>query len=149
MSKLRILSVTSEFPAVPDEIWKLLIRIETLQYIASPILMFTPISDKGGEWRVGQTAAFRLRLMRILPLGPHTVNLETIDPTTYTIQTRENSRLLPTWNHRIKVEETGHNASLYTDTLEIGAGWRTDFIYLFAKFFFRHRHRRWRKLLKR
>ncbi|MEL7609305.1 MAG: hypothetical protein AAGU74_07345 [Bacillota bacterium] len=148
MSKLKTLSVTSLFPAAPDVIWRRLIRIETLQYVASPLLMFEPASHEDAVWRAGETAQFLLRLLDILPLGLHTLRLETVDHATYTVQTRESSRLLPVWNHRITIEPMGSGSSFYTDTVQIGAGRRTSFIHLFARVFFRHRHRRWLKLLK-
>lgn len=149
MSGIRTLSVTSVFPAAPAEVWRRLIRIETLRYIASPLLTFTSVGDAGMEWQAGETVRFHLRLLGILPLGLHTVLLETVDPAAYMMQTREHSRLLPVWNHKITIERIDEGSSRYTDTLELAAGWRTDFVYLFAKIFFRHRHRRWRRLLKR
>lgn len=37
----------------------------------------------------------------------------------------------------------------YTDEVEIGAGWKTPFVYLWAKAFYSHRQKKWIKLLNK
>ena len=148
MSDIRELTVSSILPAAPDEIWRRLTRVDTMQYVARPLLMFTPADGGIEEWQAGKTMRFRLRILGVLPMGLHTVRLETIDSAAYTMQTRENSKLIPVWDHSITVVSAEDGLSRYTDSLAIGAGWRTGFIYWFAKLLFRHRHRRWLRLLR-
>ena len=52
-------------------------------------------------------------------------------------------------NHRIVLKEVSENQCLYSDIVEIGAGWKTIFIYLWAKCFYAHRQRKWVRLLKK
>lgn len=148
MSRIKRLTVSSIFPAAPDEIWQRLARVDTMRYVARPLLMFASAEGGGEEWQAGETMRFRLRILGILPLGFHTVRLDTVDSAAYTMQTRESSRLIPVWNHHIAVAAAEDGRSRYTDSLEIGAGWRTGFVYWFAKLFFRHRHKRWFRLLR-
>ena len=37
----------------------------------------------------------------------------------------------------------------YSDEVEINAGWKTIFVYWWAKSFYSHRQRKWLKLLKK
>ncbi len=40
------------------------------------------------------------------------------------------------------------NHTKYTDQVEIQAGWKTPFIWLWANAFYTHRQRKWFRLLK-
>ena len=75
------------------------------------------------------------------PVGEHI----TIDKGIYT---HEGNEYVPIWNHRIELKEIDDKQCLYSDIVEIDAGWKTLFVYLWAKCFYAHRQRRWIKLLK-
>ena len=47
----------------------------------------------------------------------------------------------------ITIEPTGDGRSAYEDRLDIDAGWRTPFVAAFAKAFYAHRQRNWKKLV--
>ena len=63
------------------------------------------------------------------------------------ISTEERNKLVPLWNHRIYLEAIDQKTTRYTDEVEIGAGWKTLFVALWAKMFYAHRQRKWQKLL--
>jgi hypothetical protein len=145
-SKSKIIRISSVFPAAPDTIWPLLMQVETLRYIAAPYAAFSPL---GGEtlWREGAVLRFRLRIFGI-PLGIHTISIQKIDRTLYTIKTFEGNTAVPVWNHTIIIEPVEGGAR-YTDEVEIGAGRLTGAVALWSRAFYRHRQKKWLKLLSR
>jgi hypothetical protein len=52
------------------------------------------------------------------------------------------------WNHVILVELAGAGRTRYTDSVDIEAGLLSPAIWLYAQFFYRYRHWRWRKLAR-
>jgi hypothetical protein len=52
------------------------------------------------------------------------------------------------WDHLVTIEGTG-DGTLYRDRLTVEAGILTPFVWGFSQLFFRHRQRRWRKLVAR
>jgi hypothetical protein len=99
-------------------------------------------------WREGTTVRFRLRIFGI-PFGVHTIGVHRIDGTAHIIQTHEGNSLVPVWNHRIALEPAGGASTIYTDEVEVGAGWKTGLVRLWGVFFYRRRQRKWLKLLAR
>ena len=143
----KIIRISSLFPAAPDKIWPLLMRVDTLRYIAAPYAAFSSL-DPTEEmiWREGALIRFRLRIFGV-PLGIHTIDIQKIAPAAYTIQTREGNRFVPVWNHTITLVPAGVKAARYTDEVEIGAGLLTGIVYLWAGAFYRHRQKKWLRLL--
>ena len=150
MTRTKTVAVTSVFPVSPDEIWERLTRVETLQYIAAPFASFSPLApDKEMVWREGETSQFRLRIFGFLPVGVHTIEVRRFDSASYTIDTHEGNKSVPIWNHRITISQVEKSTSRYTDEVELGAGWLTGVVYIWSKMFYRHRQRRWVKLLEK
>jgi len=57
--------------------------------------------------------------------------------------------MLRAWLHSFTVVAEGPAACRYTDTVEIDAGALSPLIAFLARWFYRYRHRRWRKLVRR
>ena len=138
---------TSIFPASREKVFSLLKQLETLQFIASPYASFTSIDDnKEFVWQEGMVFKFKFKLFGIIPYGIHTINVIKFDNEIYT---NESNTHVPIWNHRITLKECNDGKTEYTDEVEIGAGWKTLFIYLWAKCFYSHRQKKWIKLLSK
>lgn len=137
---------TSVFPAKREEVFARLQQLETLQFIAAPYAGFAPV-DKSADyqWQVGSCSSYRFRLFRLIPYGTHTIRIERFDEDA--VQSREGNEHVPVWNHRITLKDLG-TCTEYTDEVEIKAGWKTPFIWLWAKAFYAHRQRKWIKLLE-
>jgi hypothetical protein len=120
-----------------------------LQYVASPILSFHPIvgDDFGTEWVTDKTYELKLRFLKIIPLGSHQIKVIKIDRKSNTLVTNESGSLSPVWNHTVTFSQIGQRKLRYTDEIEIGAGMLTAAVWLFAHLFYRHRQRRWKRLL--
>jgi hypothetical protein len=137
-----IIKVTSIFPASREKIFAKLQEIETLRYICSPLATFTPLGDSH-KWQAGAVFRFDLTACR-LKFGVHTINVKRFDMDK--ILTHEYNKNVPVWNHIITLEKCGENHTKYSDIVEVRAGWKTLFIWLWANVFYRHRQRKWREL---
>ncbi len=137
---------TSIFPASREVVFKKLQQLETLQFIAYPYATFTPANPNGScIWRPGTSSSYRFRIWGIIPLGVHTINIEKFDIDG--IASKEGNVFVPVWNHKIRLKALG-NRTEYTDEVDIDAGWKTLFVWLWAKAFYAHRQKRWISLLK-
>lgn len=141
-----IVQKTSVFPASRDVVFQKLQRLETLQTIAKPYAAFEPVDSTADVWTVGGKSSYRLRLFGFIPFGTHTIRILRFDPEK--ISSREGNRHVPVWNHDILFFPIDENHTEYTDRVEIKAGWKTIFIWLWAKAFYAHRQRKWIRLLK-
>ena len=142
-----ILIKTSIFPASKEIVFGKLQRLELLQHIAKPYATFTPIGERISVWESGKSTAYKFKLFGIIPFGLHTINVLSFDLEDG-VYTHEGNVHVPVWNHRIVLYGLPDNRCLYTDIVKIDAGWKTLFVYLWAKCFFAHRQRKWIKLLK-
>lgn len=141
-----IVRKTSIFPAPREEVFVRLQRLETLQYIAAPYATFDPVEKNANfSWKEGATSAYHFRLFGFIPFGVHTIRIERLDQNG--IQSREHNRQVPVWDHLIMLESLGDQTK-YTDEVEIRAGWKTAFIWLWAKAFYAHRQRKWIQVLQ-
>ena len=141
-----IVRKSSVFPAPREEVFTRLQRLETLQYIAAPYATFTPIERNDTFiWKEGATSSYHFRLFGFIPFGIHTIRIERFDQNG--IQSREHNPHVPVWDHLITLEDLGDQTK-YTDEVEIQAGWKTFFIWLWAKAFYAHRQRKWIRLLE-
>jgi hypothetical protein len=141
-----IVHKTSVFPARREIVFEKLQRLETLQTVAAPYASFTPVSkDTDPVWQVGGVSAYRFKLFGLIPFGTHIIRIERFDMNT--VQSREHNEHVHVWDHKITLRDRG-NETEYTDEVEIRAGWKTVFIWLWANAFYAHRQRRWIALLE-
>ncbi|MDD3920405.1 MAG: hypothetical protein PHO41_04445 [Eubacteriales bacterium] len=139
---------TSVFPAPKEVVFDKLKELKTLQYIAKPYATFLP--DNGQDnliWKENAVFSFRFQLFGWIPFGTHTITVISFSEDGG-IYIHEHNPHVPIWNHRIVLEQIDQNRTQYTDEVEIGAGWKTPFIYLWAKAFYAHRQRKWIALLR-
>lgn len=74
--------------------------------------------------------------------------LEHVDPSKMQIQSRESDALIKRWDHLITIRKIDENHCHYIDEIEIDAGLLTPFVWTWAIWFYRHRQRRWRALVR-
>ena len=142
-----IVRKTSVFPAPRGEVLSRLRQLETLQYIAAPYATFTPVNETSDfKWEAGASSEYRFKLFGIIPFGIHTIRIERFDQDG--IQSREHNRHVPVWDHLIILKDLGDRTE-YTDEVVIRAGWKTVFVWLWARTFYMHRQRKWIRLLQK
>ena len=141
-----IVQKTTVFPASKEIVFSRLQQLETLQYIARPYAAFEPVGEVSNVWTVGSSSSYRFRLFGFIPFGTHTIRIIRFDPEG--VSSREGNEHVPMWNHDINLEAADSNHTKYTDRVEIKAGWKTFFVWLWANAFYAHRQRKWITLLK-
>ena len=141
-----IVQKTSVFPAPQEVVFQKLQRPETLQTIAKPYAAFEPEDNATAVWTVGGESSYRLRLFGFIPFGIHSIRIVRFDPEG--IGSREGNKHVPVWNHDILLVPIDENHTEYTDRVEIRAGWKTVFVWLWAKAFYAHRQRKWIRMLR-
>jgi hypothetical protein len=131
--------------------WDELQKVSSLMHVASPILKFTPQEHCSlpKQWALGIAYKLKLSFFGVIPLGNHAIELVEINEEERRIVTNEHGRLARVWNHTIRIEALDDQTIYYSDEIEIKAGLLTAPTWLFAHLFFRHRQRRWKKLLER
>lgn len=135
------------FPADIDTIFQFLTDLKTLQYVASPYAEFVPIdAEQDLKWKEGQTFSFRFKIFFLIPYGTHTIHV--VDFKKDGIYTNETNTHVPIWNHRIVLKDNGNGTTDYSDEVEIGAGRKTLIVWCWANAFYRHRQKKWLKLIK-
>ena len=143
------IEITTHLAAPPERISAEIMRPALLLHVSAPMLRFQPIDPPAlpETWRDGQ---YKLRMLAfgILPVGWQTVGLETqpMRGEVWSIRDNGHGAMIKTWDHMIEVAPDG-DGSRYTDRVTVDAGWLTPFVALFARIFYRHRQRRWRRLV--
>lgn len=147
MMQKKTVTQTTVLQASKKEVFERLQKLKTLQYIAAPFAKFIPV-DGGRDirWLEGSTLSFRFYLFGFIPFGIHTIHVLSFCEDKG-FSTHEHNAHVPVWNHQIFLEEVSPKTTRYTDRVEIGAGWKTPFVALWAKAFYKHRQKKWQKLL--
>ncbi len=142
--------VRSVFDAPPESVWDRVQTSALLLAVIRPLLRVRPVDGPFPErWQEGGAARWRMYLFGVLPLGEHTIRLEQVDPVGRQIQSQESGSLVRSWRHLITVCPSEDGRTLYSDKVEIDGGWLTPVVWAFAAVFYRHRHRRWKALLRK
>lgn len=142
--------ISTTFDCTADQLWDEISRPASLRFVSAPILHFEPLvpGEFDSDWVVGKAYVLRLSLFGFLPAGDHRITLVTIDREGNLIESKESGALSPVWNHTIRFRSLGDGLLHYTDEIEIQAGLFTGFVWAFSHYFYRHRQRRWKKLLR-
>jgi hypothetical protein len=143
--------IESTWDCPPSRVWDEVQTSRLLLEVASPLVRLSPVdaAEFPVRWSAGTTLRCRSRLFGVIPLGVRTLHFERIDHAAREIQTRECDPLIRRWDHLIRVADAGAGCTRYSDSIEIDAGWLTLPVWLFAQWFYRHRHRRWRAVAAR
>jgi hypothetical protein len=141
-----LIKIQSVFPASLNEIFKKLQEVNTLQYIASPYASFVSENPENSLWHIGETSNYKLKIFCFIPMGLHTIKVIKFDKEN--IYTKEYNKYVKVWNHKITLKKLDESKTIYEDEVEIKAGIRTIFIYCWAVLFYKHRQKKWVKLLR-
>lgn len=123
---------------------------QLLFYVAKPIVQFRPIdpSTLPENWTEG-TYWVALKVLDIIPFGRQAIRISFPSVKTgFAIRDNGYSAVIRTWDHTITIVEAQEGCR-YEDRIEVAAGLLTPFVWLFARMFYTHRQRRWRRLVRR
>lgn len=142
------LSVILDAPATT--VWQEVQTSRLLEYVASPFQTFEPVqpSKLPHVWQTG-TYLVRLWLGGLVPLGLQWIVIS-FPSSAEGFELRDQGRghLARTWDHRITVHALPDGRTRYTDAVEVRAGLLTPLVWGFAQLFYRHRQRRWKRLVR-
>jgi hypothetical protein len=143
--------VESVLPCPPDAAWEEVQNSALLLEVTRPLVVIGPAAGESlpERWRQGETVRCRSYLFGLIPLGTHTIVLERVDPDAREIQSREHDPLVRRWDHLVRVRATEDGQTRYSDEIEIEAGLLTPLVGMFARWFYRHRQRRWQAVARR
>lgn len=146
--KGRIISVTSTFDCPPENIWGKLQNVDTLIEICKPKASFKSISEIPEKWEKNIIYKFKLFIYGFIPVGTHEIRLVDVNESKKEILSEEHNSVVKVWNHLISMAEIEGNRTLYTDVVELNAGIFTYFTALWSISFYKHRQRKWRKIIQ-
>lgn len=146
---MKAIDLETFLPADTEIVWDHILQPRLLCFVARGMLAFHPIDPATfpERWSDGQ---YRVRksLWGVLPLGWQVIGIETLQGQGKTHRLRDNGRawLIPIWDHTVEVEPID-GGTRYIDRVTIEAGVLTPLVAAFARLFYKHRQRRWRKLV--
>lgn len=135
-------TVASSFAVSPTQFWNLLCRSDTLIFITKGVAQPKEGERFPTKWEVGvpyYTPAFK---------GEYNFTFISINESTMQMETIESGGFIKTWRHFMSVKEVQHGTVLYIDEVELDAGWLSWPLSLWVRYYYKHRHQRWKKLLK-
>lgn len=144
--KVRRLTVSSTIPIEITRAWQNVQTPELLQFVGKGMIKFKSVDDEGfpRKWQEGHTYRAKMRVFGFIPFGGiHYLKIVEIDSSNYKISTNEWDKPAKVWNHEIRIKAIGTDSIYYEDSIEIYGGFMTGFIATFAKFFYKHRQKRW------
>lgn len=133
-----------------DTFWRKLKDPASLQYVAHPLISFRGIVDitNGESWKEGSTHHLPMYYLNLVPAGAQKVTIVMVDRDEHRIETNESGGVAKVWCHTMRLTSMEDGKVEYKDELCIEAGWKTPLLWLFVQLFYRHRQRRWRKMLQ-
>ncbi|MBT8114032.1 MAG: hypothetical protein KJP04_01535 [Arenicella sp.] len=143
-----IARICTTLPQPPDQVWLTLLQRDAFLYITRGMLAFRGAEQWPELFYEGQVVETRLLVFNFIPAWKHRLNVVRIDHDKRELASQEAGGLITRWNHRKWVEKGSGQGSLYTDEIDIDAGWLTFFVWLYAHIFYRYRQRRMRKYLQ-
>ncbi len=134
-----------------EQVWQLAQTSGLSQHLAWPWLSLASIdhSDLPALWQTGETLRIQLRFLDLLPIDWQTVTVEKVDDQQRYLQTKQTGHYFSIFNHRIELHETEDRRTIFTDTVELYAGPRTDLAASLLSWFLRYRQARLRTLVSR
>jgi hypothetical protein len=144
----RRVSVQSIFNLSPEETWRRVQTPSLLEQVAHPVIRFH--RQDGRElplsFHENQTIDLRLKALGFIPLGKHTITIQSVDPERREILSHEQGQIAQVWRHLISVRPYGKSQTLYTDQVDLYAGRQTQAAAAFARLFYMYRQTRWQQL---
>jgi hypothetical protein len=133
-----------------DRAWAEVQTSRLLDYVAWPLQAFEPLDPPAlpDVWEEGRYRV-RLRMFGLIPIGSQwiVISVPSRGPERYQVRDNGHGSIVSRWDHLITIEPISASRCRYTDEVEVEAGLLTPFVWAFARVFYSHRQRRWRRLV--
>lgn len=134
---------------IPQELaWTLLNRTAVQLYLSRGFFSYGEVDELPSRREEGYEADLRLKLFGWLPLWVHHQRFTRVNAEQHEILVEERGGPYGRWNHLMRVVAVPGGRSTYVDEIEVGAGWRTPPVGLFAYALCRKRAARLEELAK-
>lgn len=150
-----IVDLSTRLDAPIARVWDELQTTRLLVHVAAPMVHFTPLEPAAlpERWSEGRYRV-RMKVFGVLPSGTQVIAISKAESQEggarrFTLRDNGSGDLAKTWDHVITLQELPDGATMYRDRVEVRAGLLTPVVWLFAQVFYRHRQRRWRRLVAR
>jgi len=94
------------------------------------------------KWIETKIDSFNLKIQGFIPIGNHFIHWEKIDKENFIIQTREKGGFVSIWDNKIQITPTSDSTCIYRDELVLRAGILTRLTTIWAKDFYKYRHKK-------
>lgn len=146
---MKTIEVSTFLDAPPDTVRDHVERSELLEYITRGMIRFKAVDPPQfpERWSEGHYKA-EMYWKGFLPVGSQTISIEPqpMDGETWSIRDNGHGSLIRTWDHMIEISPQ-NGGTYYLDRISVDAGILTPFVAIFAGRFYRHRQKRWRRLV--
>ncbi len=147
------LEISTELDCSAERAWQEVQTTRLLEYVTRSLLVFEPIEPQVWPKTWQEDKYFvRMKFLGIVPFGQQWIDISILDTSAekqvYQIRDNGHGDLVNKWDHLIIIEEIPTGKTKYTDRLELEAGILTPLVWLYANIFYRHRQKRWQKLVK-
>ncbi|MFI0355284.1 hypothetical protein [Actinomadura sp. 9N407] len=143
---MRTIRIETTLPTDAERVWRAMQHPASFTYVVRGLFAFPPLAGRTEPVRDGETGIGRLRLFHLIPLWRHSMRID-VDAGDRSLHSQEHGGVLKTWNHTLHVEPLSERQCRYSDTVEFDAGRFDAMTAAFATWFYRHRQRRWHKLV--
>jgi len=146
---MRTIEISTVLEAPPKTIQDHVWRSALLHYVTKGVLRFKPLDppEFPERWAPGRYKAAML-WKGFLPIGWQSIGIEPqpLKGDTWSLRDNGHGMLIKVWDHMIEVRPHARG-SFYIDRISVDAGVLTPFVAIFARLFYRHRQKRWRRLV--
>ncbi len=143
--------VETDLPCSVEQAWEAIQSAALLSEVSGPLVPFEAVEPLSVQerWTASRVLRFRTYLFGGIVLGVRTIEVNFIHPEEHVIQTQERDSVVHLWQHRMALRPAPHGQAFYSDIVDIEAGLSTLSVWISAQWLYRHRHRRWLKVMRR
>ena len=143
-----IVKMSSVFDCDKGTLFAEVMKSKSFFYVSYPVVKFVPEKRYPipKKWENGKYLV-KMKMFGMIPFPKQWIVMSVYEED-YRLCDNGYSTVIKKWGHSISLADTEDGRVSYSDTIEIDAGVLTPFIFLYAKAFFKHRHRRWRNLVE-
>jgi hypothetical protein len=135
------IQITASYDQDADACFADAIRFDELQDAMRGLATYDGFAP-GAVAEAGETYVVDITLFGLFPVTAHTMYVEQLDSAARELQSRERHKGVTAWDHHLSVQPDGNGGCMWTDTVEIAAGWQTPMVARFAAYTYRYRHRK-------
>jgi ligand-binding SRPBCC domain-containing protein len=148
---MKRVKIQSQLSVTPEKVWEWLNQTDTLFFITKGWVHFVDKTNFTTQWEQGQVIQTVIKPFVIGASAKYEIRITLVDDVAFTIKTEESGAGIKSWNHVMQVNSvSGSTATCQLiDVVEVDAGVLTGAFTVYVWCYYKWRHRRWKKLIRR